>query len=256
MAWMGRLPMLAHPAPRRALVIGFGTGQTAHAVRLEGALRIDIAEVSSAVIEVAHLFLSNGGVLSDRRVRVRISDGRAWLRRSRARYDVITLEPMPPHFAGMNSLYSREFYNTAAARLAARGVVAQWLPLHLVAPRDAASVARTFVEVFPDALLWIDPRDRTGLLVGRRPAPDIPPLRSWPGLARKGEGRDLGPAGVDAAVALFGPSLAGYASAGEVITDDNQLLAYGAGRRLWRYPSTDALHRINLELVRGVARAR
>jgi len=45
MEWMGRLPMLAHPAPRRALVIGFGIGHTANGVRREGAadLALDIA---------------------------------------------------------------------------------------------------------------------------------------------------------------------------------------------------------------------
>lgn len=254
MEWMGRLPMLAHPAPRRALVIGFGTGRTANAVRLEGVERLDVAEVSPAVVGFSDLFPSNGGVLGDARVRVRIMDGRAWLRRTRDRYDVITLEPMPPHFAGMNALYSREFYETAAARLAPGGVVAQWLPLHLVAPLDAASVARAFVSVFPDALLWVDPYDRTGILLGRRTATGLPPLRAWPGFARPAPSRDLSRDAVDAAVALCGRALGAYAAAGDLVTDDNQLLAYGAVRRLWRYGSTDEVHRVNLELLRRVAR--
>jgi spermidine synthase len=105
MAWMGRLPMLLHPDPRRALVICFGTGQTANAVIEEGPERLDVVELNPAVLRMAPLFASNHGVLDDPRVRAIAMDGRAWLRRSRERYDVVTLEPMPPSFAGVNALY-------------------------------------------------------------------------------------------------------------------------------------------------------
>jgi spermidine synthase len=252
MAWMGRLPILAHPAPHRALVIGFGTGQTANAVRREGAWRIDIAEISSAVLELAPFFASNEGVLGDARVRALRMDGRAWLRRTGEVYDVITLEPMPPHFAGMNALYSREFYELCAGRLGPGGIVAQWLPLHLVAPHDAASIVRTFLSVLPGAALWIDPRDRTGVLLGRREAG----APSWPGLGRGAPGRDLSPAQVVSAVALSGAALAAFAHNGEIITDDNQLLAYRAGPRLWRYGGHARLQEANLEVLRSVAAAR
>ena len=107
MEWMGRLPMLAHPDPKRALVICFGTGRTANAVREEGPEALDIVELSPAVYAMAQYFDSNRDVLADERVRPRVMDGRAWLRRTTARYDVVTLEPMPPSFAGVNSLYSR-----------------------------------------------------------------------------------------------------------------------------------------------------
>ena len=40
-------------------------------------------------------------------------DGRTWMRRTDKEYDVITLEPMPPTFAGVNNLYSLEFYQAA-----------------------------------------------------------------------------------------------------------------------------------------------
>jgi spermidine synthase len=153
MAWMGRLPMLLHPAPRRALVICFGTGQTANAVLQEGPERLDVVELNPAVLRMAPLFASNHGVLADPRVRAIAMDGRAWLRRSAERYDVVTLEPMPPHFAGVNALYSREFYEIVSARLAPGGIVAQWLPLHLLPPFHAASIAATFRSVFPDAFL-------------------------------------------------------------------------------------------------------
>ena len=119
MAWMGRLPMLVHPAPRRALVICFGTGQTANAVRRENPESLDIVDLSSAVPRAAPLFPRNEGVLYYSRVHANVMDGRAWLRRTDHVYDVVTLEPMPPRtFAGVNALYSHEFYELVAARLA------------------------------------------------------------------------------------------------------------------------------------------
>jgi spermidine synthase len=254
MAWMGRLPMLLHPRPRFALVIGFGTGQTANAVRQEGPEVLDVAELSAAVLEMTDLFPSNAGVLWDRRVRTILVDGRAWLRRTSDGYDVVTLEPMAPHFAGTNSLYSREFYEITARRLRPGGIVAQWLPLHLLPPEDAASVTRTFVEVFPEALLWLDPVDRTGILLGRASRGEDGALLHWPGLGRAAPGRDLSPGAIRAGVRLHGEALGRYGKLGTVITDDNQWLAYGPGRRhAWRFGSSEAIHRANLDLLRRVA---
>ncbi len=233
MIWMGRLPMLAHPAPKQALVICFGTGQTAHAVRDEGPDDLDIVELSPAVLAVAEHFRSNHSVLKDPRVEAIRMDGRAWLRRTDRRYDIVTLEPMPPHLAGTNALYSREFYELAASRLNPGGVVAQWVPFHLLPPDDSASVIKTFVAVFPDALLWVDPKDQTGVLLGRTAAVAGAPLDAWPGLARAIP-RDLSRAEVANAVALGPAGLAKFAAPGRVITDDNQLLAYGPGARLLR----------------------
>jgi spermidine synthase len=223
MAWMGRLPMLLHPDPRSALVICFGTGQTANAVREEGPQRLDVVELNPAVLGMAPLFVSNRGVLDDPRVSPIVMDGRAWLRRTRTRYDVVTLEPMPPHFAGVNALYSKEFYEIIRSRLEPGGIVAQWVPFHLLPPFHAASVAATFRDVFPDAILW---RRGTGILLGRT-RPDGDPLgSSWPGLERE----RLRPAESLQAgeLVVLGPeTLERWARLGRVITDDNQLLAYG-----------------------------
>ncbi|MCB1839667.1 MAG: hypothetical protein KDI61_05335, partial [Alphaproteobacteria bacterium] len=131
MAWMGHLPMLLHPGPKRALVICFGTGQTANAVREENPAALDIVDINPNVFRLANNFSANKNVLLDPRVKKIIMDGRAFMRRTRNIYDVITLEPMPPTFAGVNSLYSLEFYQLARSKLSPNGIIAQWLPYHL-----------------------------------------------------------------------------------------------------------------------------
>ncbi len=255
MRWMGHLPPLLHPNPRDGLVICFGTGQTANAVRREGLGHVDIVDVSEAVLGLAPLFPSNEGVLDAPGVETHVMDGRAWLRRTQRRYDVVTLEPMAPTFAGTNALYSRRFYELMAARLRPGAVVAQWLPFHIVTLEESVAIAATFTAVFPDAALWIDPHDHTGILLGRHGLPPDTPWR-WPGLARPGV-RDLAPAAVRSALRLTGDAMTRYATLGEVVTDDNQLLAYGSGRRdIWRYGSNDTAHEANLHLVSRVANQR
>jgi spermidine synthase len=253
MYWMGSLPAILHPQPERGLVICFGTGQTANALRRERLAEIDLVDVSQSVFDLAPHFESNEGVLEDSRARGITMDGRAWLRRSDRHYDIVTLEPMPPNFSGVNSLYSREFYQIMARRLEPGGVVAQWFPIHLLTPHHAASVAATFRAVFPDALLWYDPVGGTGILVGRREgAPD--PLGSrWPGLERDLTKRDLSDEQIRRGVLLDPEALARYASPGTLITDDNQLLQFGQMRPGLRSGRALRLTRENLAILSGVS---
>lgn len=228
MVWMGRLPVILHHAPKDGLVICFGTGQTANAVRQEGIERLDLVDISGAVFEMAPLFAVNQGVLEDPRVHPIVMDGRAWLRRTSRQYDLVSLEPMPPTFAGVNALYSREFYELVDRRLRPGGIAAQWLPFHLVDAAQAAGVAATFRSVFPDSFLWIDPVGKTGILLGRKVgAPSRAPFGTeWPGLERtKTATRTLSAEQVVAARALDVAGLERFARSGEVVTDDNQLLA-------------------------------
>ena len=226
MAWMGHLPMLLHPDPENALVICFGTGQTSNAVRQEGPRSLDIVDINPRVLKLAHNFPSNQGVLDDPRVRTIIMDGRAYMRRSTKTYDVITLEPMPANFAGANALYSREFYELARKRLAPGGTIAQWVSLWLVAPRYNASIVRTFQQVFPNAILWVDPVSETGILLGTKDEGSVLGT-SWPGFNRTGIIRDLSEEAVRGAVFLDPDGARRYGSYGTIIDDDNQLLAYG-----------------------------
>jgi spermidine synthase len=224
MAWMGRLPMMLARAPERALVICFGTGQTAHAVLSEGVPQLDVVDVNPGVFALADHFPSNGGVVHDPRVQTIAMDGRAWLRRTERTYDVVTLEPMAPFQAGVNALYSREFYELVRRRLAPDGVVAQWLPFHLVPQRGARSIVAAFLSAFPNAMLWFDPIDHTGILLGT-PA-ETPIGREWPGLDRD-VARDLERRAILGTVRLDALDLQQFSRGAVPVTDDNQALAYG-----------------------------
>jgi hypothetical protein len=189
---------------------------------------------------MAGFFEANHGVLEDPRVSRHVMDGRAWLRRTTTRYDVVTLEPMPPFFSGSNSLYSREFYELVHDRLAPGGILAQWFPLHLMSPEQAKSVAATFRDVFPDAILWFDPDSVSlsgqwdqGILIGRRESGDgtvASPLgREWPGLRSEAlsGARPLAAETIRLQLTLDPEGLARFTEGARIVTDDNQLLEYG-----------------------------
>jgi len=91
-------------------------------------------------------------------------------------------------------------------------------------------VAATFRAVFPDSIIWIDPVGRTGILLGRREHGTPPLGLEWPGLQRPAPGRLRAQVIADA-VALDTAGLARYAALGTLVTDDNQLLAYGRARQ-------------------------
>ncbi|HEY0901296.1 MAG TPA: hypothetical protein VGD95_04165, partial [Micavibrio sp.] len=224
--WMGALPMLAHPHPQDALVICFGTGRTANAVRKEGLQSLDIVDIDENVFRFAHHFTVNDSILEDQRVRPVVMDGRAFMRRTDKMYDVITLEPMPPNAAGVNALYSREFYQLAHDKLREDGVIAQWLPFTSMTPFYAASIARTFESVFPNAVLWLDPAAPEGILLGFKNN-DPRMGQRWPGFARTALSRNLSAAQVQQAVFLDQPALQRFSAGGVVVSDDNQILSYG-----------------------------
>ena len=119
---IGHLGAIFHPAPRRVLVIGFGSGMTVSAVaRYPEVERIDCVEIEPAVIEAArYLEPLNRGVLRDPRLRVHLDDARNFLLTTRERYDLIISEPSNPWIAGVAALFTDEFYCAARAPRAGR----------------------------------------------------------------------------------------------------------------------------------------
>lgn len=159
MRMLGHLPALLAPEPRRALVVGFGTGTTAGALSLHPFERLDIVEIAPEILRSAAWFESvNRGVAAGKvarpEVRIHREDGRNHLLGTSQDYDVITAEPPLPYLAGAVNLYSRDFYEACRARLSANGVLCQWMPMHGVRPEHYRQMLASFRDVFPAGTLW------------------------------------------------------------------------------------------------------
>jgi len=165
---LAHLPMLLHPAPRRALVIGFGAGGTSWSFSRYPALeRLDIAEFVPNVIRAARFFPEvNHGVLVDPRVHVTIDDGRNVLLVTDRTWDVVSVDTLDPKHAGNGNLYTQEFYELSRRALAPGGIFVQWLPYHQVDNASLKTIARTFQHVYPHATVWLNRFKGYALLLG------------------------------------------------------------------------------------------
>ncbi|QPJ66517.1 MAG: spermine synthase [Candidatus Nitrohelix vancouverensis] len=232
---MGFVPMVLHPAPKKAMVICYGTGATLGTVALFPDASVDGVEIDGNVLSLSHWFTRwNRQALDRSNVSMKIQDGRSYMRWTDAAYDVITLEPMSPVQAGVVNLYSKEFYEQAAQRLNEGGLMMQWLPLHLVSPEDARSIIKTFQDVFPYTSVWNSFLTRIVLLVGSNEAVSLDRKR-FDSLM---EDADLNATAASIGLRSFqdfmdfyisdGARLTNYLQDTPLITDDRPLLEYSS----------------------------
>jgi spermidine synthase len=123
---------VAHPAPRRALIVGGGDGGSAEELLKHPSIAaVTLCEIDAAVIDVArrHLRAIHLGALDDPRVTIEIRDGLDYVRDGRDAYDLIVLDLTDPG-GPSTPLYTAEFYRACAARLAAGGA----MTLHVASP--------------------------------------------------------------------------------------------------------------------------
>jgi predicted membrane-bound spermidine synthase len=166
------LPVAIHPRVRRAVLIGYGVGNTAEAmVRTRELESIDVVDISRDMLELSRRVKPQRGIepLDDPRVHVHVEDGRYFLASTSARFDLITGEPPPPMMAGVSNLYSREYFELVHDRLAEGGIATYWLPMMNISAATGRSIVAGFCAAFDDCSLWHGSA-RNFMLMGTRGA--------------------------------------------------------------------------------------
>ena len=157
---IGALPVMLHPAPTTALVIGLGGGATPGAVARHN-VDVDVVELSAAVVAGSEFFKDiNFDLLSRPNVHLHVDDGRNFMMMGRKKYDVITADIILPRHAGAGALYSKEYYELVRHSLAEGGLAMQWNGADSMT--EYKLLLRTFVSVFPYTTLWAE----GGLMLG------------------------------------------------------------------------------------------
>jgi spermidine synthase len=123
---------VAHPNPRRALVIGGGDGGSSEELLKHSTLEgVHMAELDPDVIEVskAQFARVHRNVFDNPRLKVTVGDGLAYLRETRVRYDLVSMDLTDPVGPSM------ELYSSATFALAKRAMTANGaLTLHIGSP--------------------------------------------------------------------------------------------------------------------------
>ena len=183
-------PLLAHPAPRRLLLIGGGVSGGLREALKHPLQSVDYVELDPLTIDAAREFLppEDAALLEDPRVNVIQSDGRGYLAaRTQAltalfeqgspppSYDVIVIALPAPSTGQINRFYTKEFFELAQSALGTDGILALGLPsaenyLNRELRRRNGSVYDTLKSVFPYVLML--PGDRSTFLASASPIVD------------------------------------------------------------------------------------
>ena len=154
---LGHMATLVPENPRTVLVIGCGAGVTAGSVSVDPAVVAEtICEIEAEVPRTAAEFFGpiNQEVIRNPKVTVTIDDARHYLRTTTDRFDAITSDPFDPWVRGAANLYTREFFQSARDHLTPGGVITVFVQLYEAGTPAVKSEIATFLEVFPDGLVF------------------------------------------------------------------------------------------------------
>ena len=156
------LPMLQHPEPRRVLLLGGSLGGAVGEVLKHPSVeRVTCVELDPAAVDAVrrHFPPEAGALLDGPRVELVLDDGRAFLKRTRQRYDVAINGHGPPTTAQVNRYYTRECFAAVARVLAPGGIFAfraaggqNYIPD--ANRRLLASLHHTVAAVFPHVVVF------------------------------------------------------------------------------------------------------
>jgi len=154
--FIGLIPMLKAVSPKKALVIGLGTGNTLGMLtKFKSLEKIVCIEISPEVIEAAKCFRdSYDSYSTDRRVSIIVADARSYMLANGEKYDVIISEPSNPWIAGISSLYTTEFFSLCRERIAPGGSMLAWIQIYESSSDVFKLMLRTFISQFPESELW------------------------------------------------------------------------------------------------------
>lgn len=232
---LSHLPVLLHPDPKSALLIGLGSGISLGALEHHPVDRIECVEISPEVVHAASLFReANGDALADPRVQLIIGDGRNHTAHTSGEFDVIISQPSNLWIAGMADLFTVEFFQACQTRLATNGIMCSWVQAYSMGREDFRTIVNTFAQVFPHVTLWESVPGGDYFLVGSQ----SPVALSWQELADRAHVRNLsadfdriGLGTTDQILSSFvaaDADLRRFAEGARLNTDDNATLEFSA----------------------------
>lgn len=152
---LAHLPMVLHPNPRTALVIGFGFGSTCESFLTHNISAVHCVELLRSEIETAKFFRRhNSGVFRDPRFAYIVNDGRNFVQAIDRKYDIISVNAVDPKFSPM--IYTTEFYKQCKQKLNRNGMAVAWLPLYGMTVEEVKALVKSFVDAFPNSSLWFN----------------------------------------------------------------------------------------------------
>jgi spermidine synthase len=236
---LAQVPLILAPRTEDVFILGWGSGITAGSALQGPVEHVTAVELEPAVVESSRFFDHvNHQPLSDPRLRLFQDDARHILLAAHDTYDVMISEPSHPWVTGVASLFTRDFFALAAARLREDGVFAQWLQGYQIPLESFRSILAAFQSVFPEVNIYSPSDADDWILVGsRRPLKvDLAGLeRRWAHDGTRSEMARVGMERPEHLLAGFylGTEQVRAITAGvRVNTDDNMHVEFSAPRQI------------------------
>lgn len=147
------IPLMIANKDDDILLIGLGSGITAgEIIKVKGLAksRIDVCEIEPRVIDAAGYFSKyNYNITKEKKVNFILKDARAYLNRTKKKYDIIISEPTNIWVSGSGHLFSYEFFKIVKNALKNEGIYAQWLQVYDISFNSIKGIIKTFFSVYP-----------------------------------------------------------------------------------------------------------
>ncbi len=226
-------PLLAKRPVKKVLLVGAGAAITAGSILAHDIERLDLVEISPAVIDAARLFgPDNRFALDDPRCHVHIEDAKTFMALADTKYDLVVSVPSNPWVTGVSGLFSKDFFDVVKQHLEPDGLIVQWVHTYESSEEILKLILRTFRQSFPHSTTWLGPQDL--LFVGSRDELTIDPERMAERMQRQSVREDLARVDADDVVAILARQVHSsegqgeFAGEGIVNTDDLNVLEYAA----------------------------
>jgi spermidine synthase len=235
----GQIPLLLHPDPRRALYLGLGTGATFAAVADHPNLEGDGVELIPETIPLLPFFeRSTGNLAGNGRLHIWVADARRFVRATPNTYDVVVADLFHPARDGAGTLYTVEHFEAVRRILNPGGVFCQWLPLYQMDLDTFRTIARSFLEVFPEGSAYLAHYSLQNPIVGLVAGGPARYPGSWmqERILNPSLNAELKRLRLDTTCSLLGNFVAGsreleaFAGPGPVNTDDRPVVVFEAPR--------------------------
>lgn len=218
---------------KRVLLVGVGAGITAGSLLSHPIERLDVVEISPAVVDAVELFgPDHHDAFKDPRCHVYIEDARTFLTLSQEPYDLIVSVPSNPWVSGVSGLFSRDFFEMAKGKLAPGGRLVQWIHTYESSVSLVKLVVRTLRGSFEHGTTWVGPDDL--VMVASREEQTFDPALIGTRMAQPRVAEDLKRIRLTLPSTLLGRQVHSdavqkrFGGEGPVNTDDHNALEYGS----------------------------
>ena len=154
---LAHLPILAHGAARRILIVGGGDGGMLEEVLKHRAIeQATLVEIDPGVIELAKTYLGSicGKAFEDPRSNLVIADGVDFVANCRERFDVMIVDSTDPIGPG-EVLFTRNFYESCKACLAPGGILVTQNGVPFLQREELTQTLGIFKGLFTDAACYL-----------------------------------------------------------------------------------------------------